>query len=212
MNGFFCSIGEDLASNIEGGHDPLIFCDYFLNNNAAKFAFKSIHAEQIRETTGKLKTSNSFGDDGISSYFLKLAVLCIEDSLIYLFNTSLEASQFPDPWKVARVSLIFNQLYRYLNDNCFINSNQSGFRELHFTVTCKLKSTDDWYNRKDTGNLAGMVFRFEKKYLILLIIKFSVGSWNLMAFCMGNRPVLDPIYQTESSIAEQMMSIRILKN
>ena len=47
MNSFFCSIGKDLASNIEDGHDPLIFCDYFLNSDAAKFAFKSIHAEQI---------------------------------------------------------------------------------------------------------------------------------------------------------------------
>ena len=33
MNSFFCSIGKDLASNIEGGHDPLIFCDFFLNSN-----------------------------------------------------------------------------------------------------------------------------------------------------------------------------------
>ena len=107
MNSFFCSIGKDLASNIEGGYDPLIFCNYFLNSDAAKFAFKSIHAEQIKEAIGKLKTSKSFGDDGISSYFLKLAMPFIEDSLVYLFNTSLETSQFPDPWKIARVSPIF---------------------------------------------------------------------------------------------------------
>ena len=109
----------------------------------------------IREAIGKLKTSKTFGDDGRSSYFLKLAMLCTEYSFVYLFNTSLETSQFPDPWKIVRVSpifkdsdkteksdyspkscyllspdsfekLVFNQLYRYLNDNCFINSNQSG--------------------------------------------------------------------------------------
>ena len=80
----------------------------------------------------------------------------IEDSLVYLFNISFETSQFPDPLKIARVSPIFkngdkteksnyrpisllpvvsrlfeklvvNQLYRYLNDNCFINSNQVWF-------------------------------------------------------------------------------------
>ena len=169
-----------------------VFCDYFLNSDAAKFAFKSIHAEQIKEAIGKLKTSKSFGDDGISSYFLKLAMPFIEDSLVYIFNTSLETSQFPDPWKIARVSPIFkdgdkteksnyrpisvlpvvsrlfekrvfSQLYQYLNDNCFINSNQSGFRELHSTVTCLLKNTDDWYNGLDTGNLAGMVFVDLKK-------------------------------------------------
>ena len=59
--------------------------------------------------------------------------------------------------------LVFSQLYRYLNDNCFINSNQSGFKELHSTVTCLLKNTDDWYNGLDTGNLAGMVFVDLKK-------------------------------------------------
>ena len=31
----------------------------------------------------------------------------IEDSLVYLFNTSFETSQFPDPLKIARVSPIF---------------------------------------------------------------------------------------------------------
>ena len=105
MNSFFCSIGKDLASKIEGGCD-LTFCDYFLNSNAVKFVFKSINAEQVRAAIGKLKTSKSFGEDGTSSYFLKLAMPFIEDSLVYLFNTSLETSQFPDPLKIARVSPI----------------------------------------------------------------------------------------------------------
>ena len=59
--------------------------------------------------------------------------------------------------------LVFNQLYQYRNDKCFINSNQSGFRELHSTVTCLLKNTNDWYSGMDTGNLAGMVFVYLKK-------------------------------------------------
>ena len=166
----FCSISKDLASNTEGGHDPLISCNCFLNSNAAKFTPKSIHAEKIREAIRKLQTSNSFGDDDISSCFLKLAMLFIQDSLVYLCITSLETSQFLDPWKIARVppifkdsdkneksnyrpvsvlpdvsrlfeKLVFNQLYRHLNDNCFINSNQSGLRELHSTVTYLLKYT-----------------------------------------------------------------------
>ena len=111
----------------------------------------------------------------------------IEDSLVYLFNISLESSLFPDPWKNSRVSpifqdgdktekstyrpisvlpvvsrlfekLVFNQLYLYLNDNCLINSSQSGFRKFHSTITCLLKNTDDWYKVMDTGNLVGMVF------------------------------------------------------
>ena len=58
---------------------------------------------------------------------------------------------------------MFNQLYRYLNDNYFINFNQSGFRELHSTATCLLKNKDDMYNGMDTGNLAGIVLVDLKK-------------------------------------------------
>ena len=111
----------------------------------------------------------------------------IEDSVVYLFNTSIETSKFPDPWKIARVSpnfkdgckteksnyrpilllpvvsrllekLVFSQLYQYLNENCTINFNQSGFRELHSTVTFLLKNTNYWCNGMDTGNLVGIIF------------------------------------------------------
>ena len=109
MNSFSCSIGKDLASSIEGGYNPLLLCDYFLNSNFAKFTFNSIQVQQIREAIGKLKASRSFGDNGISSYFLKLAMSFIEDSLVHLFNTPLETSQFPDPWKIARVFTNFQR-------------------------------------------------------------------------------------------------------
>ena len=147
----------------------------------------------------------------------------VEDSPVYLFNTSLERSLFPDLWKIARVSpifkdgdkteksnyrtisvlpvvsrlfekLVFKQLYQYLNDNCFITSNQSGFRKFHSTITCLLKNTDDWYNGMDTGNLVGMSVVDLKRFSTLSIIKFYVGNWNLMAFFIGNWPGLDSTY------------------
>ena len=55
------------------------------------------------------------------------------------------------------------RIYCYISLVYFINSNQSGFRELHSTVTCLLKNTDDLYSGMDTGNLAGMVFVDLKK-------------------------------------------------
>ena len=54
----------------------------------------------------------------------------------------------------------------------------------------------------DARNLAAMVVVDMKKLSILLIINFSVGSWNLMVFCIENWPGLDPTYQIESSTAE----------
>ena len=81
--------------------------------------------------------------------------------------------------------LVFNQLYRYLNDIVSSIQTRLDFRELHSTVTCLFRNTDDWYNGMDTGNLAGMVFGFEKTF-DNIDHQIFVGSCNLMAFCIGN--------------------------
>ena len=109
-----------------------------------------------------------------------------------MFNTSLVNSQFPDSWKLARVTPIFkegdkteksnyrpisvlpvisriferllaNQLYQHMNNNGYLSSEQTGFLRLHSTVTCLLKNTDDWYNGLDHGKLVGVVFIDLKK-------------------------------------------------
>ena len=111
----------------------------------------------------RLKQQRAF-----SSYFIKLALPYIENSLAFLFNTSIETSQFPDSWKVARISpifkdgdrtqksnyrpisvlsvisklfekLVFNQLYQYMIQNGLFTSDQSGFLRLHSILTCLLK-------------------------------------------------------------------------
>ena len=52
-------------------------------------------------------------------------------------------------------TLIFNQLYKYLNDNNLLSQEQSGFRALHSTVSCLLKSSDDWYSALDNSEMVG---------------------------------------------------------
>ena len=63
--------------------------------------------QEIRDAFAKVKTAKSFGTDNTSSYFMKLALPFIENSLAFLFNTSIETSRFPNSWKVARVTPIF---------------------------------------------------------------------------------------------------------
>ncbi len=186
MNSYFCSVGKDLADKIDAVPNPLLSGDYEVNSQKARFNFKSIRPEQIRAALAKIKTTNSFGIDNISSYFLKLALPFIENSLAMLFNTSIETSQFPNSWKVARVTpiiksgdktdksnigqyrsylisrlfekLIFDQLNQYMNENDLFSPEQSEFRRLHSTLTCLLKNTDDWYSGLDLGRLVGIVF------------------------------------------------------
>ena len=192
MNNFFCSVGKDLANKIAPVPNPLLSGDYDVNKDKAEFSFKTIEVKDIRAAFAKIKTAKSFGIDNISSFFLKLALPFIENSLAALFNTSIETSQFPGSWKVARVTpifkegdkaeksnycpisvlrvisrlfekLVFDQLYQHMKENCLFSPDQSGFLRLHSTLTCLLKNTDDWYSGLDLGQLVGLIFIDFKK-------------------------------------------------
>ena len=119
---------------------------------------------------------------------MKIVLPYIVNSLTFLFNTSFETSQFPDSWKVARITpifkdgdrtdksnyrpisvlpvisklfekLLFNQLYQHIEENGLFTSCQSGVLWLHSTLTCLLKMSDDC----DDGKLVELVFIDLKK-------------------------------------------------
>ena len=190
MNRFFCSIGKDLANDIEAAPNPLLNRldrHFDINNKSHIFHFRTISIEEIREAVRNVKASKGFGIDHLSSYFIKQAIPYIENSLAFIFNTSIETSVFPDMWKIARITpifkdgnktnksnyrpisvlpvlsrifekLVYNQLYKYLEENCFLSANQSGFRALHSTATCLLKNCEDWYDAMDNGEITGLVY------------------------------------------------------
>ena len=76
------------------------------NKHKTTFRFKTIEVREIRDAFGTVKTAKSFGTANISSYVLKLALPFIENSLAFLFNTSIETSRFPEtPFTLSRASL-----------------------------------------------------------------------------------------------------------
>ena len=205
MNDFFCTIGEKLASKIDAVPNPPLAGDYDGNDKSVRFQFTTTNVKEVRDASAKTKTSKSFGKDSISCYFLKLALPFIENSLACSFNTSIETSQFPDSWKLTRVTPIFkegdkteksnhrpisvlsvisrlteklvaNQICQHMNDNGYFSPDQSGLLRLHSTVTCLLKNTDDWYNGLDIGKLVGLVFIDLKRHLTQLTMTFFAKS------------------------------------
>ena len=192
MNQYFCNIGEKLSSKIPTRKNPLLSGDVKINQHSKIFRFKNVDEVQIRRAMKSLKTSNGFGLDGISSYFLKVGMPVLASSLSTIFNNSLRCGVFPNCWKTARIAPIFKdgpeniksnhrsvsvlptvsrlfekvlygQLYQYLNENKLLYLHQSGFRSLHSCVTCLLKSTNDWYTDMDRGNVNAVVFIDLKK-------------------------------------------------
>ena len=80
MNRFFCSEGNDLANDIDSAPNPLLPGDYKVNQNEARFHFRTIEVQEIRNAFATVKIAKSFGTDNISSYILKLALPFIENS------------------------------------------------------------------------------------------------------------------------------------
>ena len=94
MSEYFCSFGKNLASKIEDAPNPLLAGDSVVNKKSTRFKFKHISALDIRDAISKLKATKSFGNDTISSYFLKLALPVMAASLAIIFNTSIKTSLF----------------------------------------------------------------------------------------------------------------------
>ena len=181
-----------LADKISATPNALLSGTFKVNKTNAKFHFRTSQVQEIRDAFAKVKTAKSFGVDNISSFFLKLALPLIENSLALLLNTSIETSAFPDLWKIARITLILkevdkigksnyrpisvlpviarlfeklvaNQVYQHMVDNNLFTSGQSAYRSLHSTVTHLLKNTDDWYSGLELKKLVGLNFIDIKK-------------------------------------------------
>ena len=162
------------------------------SNGREPFKFVAINKRTIEKALNKIKTSHGSGVDNIASYFLKVAFPVISDSLCDILNLSLSSGVFPDSWNVARVAplfkeglsdersnyrpisvlpavsrsfekLVYDQLYRYLDESKLICLQQSGFRSLHSVVTCLLKCTNDWYVNIVKGKFTAMIFTDVKK-------------------------------------------------
>ena len=124
MNDYFCSIGNDLASEIPDKQNPLLNRDYSVNMNSAAFCFKEINPQDVSKAIGEFKSSTSFGVDMISIYFLKIALHYISLPLAFIFNASLRACNFPDAWELSGL-LPFARTVKKSKIKLYISSTSS---------------------------------------------------------------------------------------
>ena len=75
MNNFFCNIEDKLCSNIPDTVNPLLNGDYSASNDSARFEFRMISPDDLVDEMAKFKKPNSFGVNGISSFFSRLGYL-----------------------------------------------------------------------------------------------------------------------------------------
>ena len=189
FNDYFCSIGPTLASNIPiTNTDPLSY----VTPVSTSFEFHAITYDELIKVVKNLKTNKSPGLDNVSTKLVKEAGDSIIPSLNHLFNLSLSTGIFPEDWKVAKVTpiyksgeksdcgnyrpisvistiakifekIVYTQILDYLDENCIISPNQSGFRSHHSTETALLSLTNEWLINMDQGLINGVLFLDLKK-------------------------------------------------
>ena len=137
------------------------------------YKFKEISIKAVQNAISLLKSKRSFGVDGVSSYFLKIAAPVISKSLAKIFNKSLLMGCFPEGWKISKVSpifeagvksemgnyrsisvlstvarvferLVYGHLSYFMEQNKYLWQYQSGFRKFHSTITAMLKNSNNW--------------------------------------------------------------------
>ena len=149
--------------------------------------FSEIHIDEVTQQLSNLKISKSAGVDNIPAKVLKLAASVIAPLLTWIFNPSIKTGIYVNEWKKARVvpiyksndrqrcenyrpisilpvvrkileRSVFNQIYKFLNDNSLLSIYQSGFRPKKSTLTALLQMCDTFYESMDNGELNGVVF------------------------------------------------------
>jgi hypothetical protein len=135
-----------------------------ISRSSTIFAFSEIGVEEVTAGLRNLKISKTTDIDTIPSRALKIAADIIAPSITWIFNLSLQTGIFVDAWKKAWVSPIyksgdrrlcesyrpisilpviskilersvFDQLYKFLNDNSLLSKYQSDFRPKNSTLT-----------------------------------------------------------------------------
>ena len=185
FNCHFANIGHDLARGIPSADTDTVPESYLISTNAT-FSFKSCSPNEVRKLLEKLDTKKSTGLDNLPSRMLKIAAGVLAPSLAFLFNQSISSGIVPTEWKLARVTpifkkgkrqdvnnyrpisiipavakvferIIYDQFFKYLNDNDLLVNCQSGFRSLHSTLTSLLEASNSWSVNIDNGLINGVI-------------------------------------------------------
>ena len=182
MNEFFCNVGSELCKDIPNTENGLLKGEYAINPTNATFSFSPVVSKQVSLAMNKFRTSNGFGLDEISSFFLKIGMSILDEPLSQLFNLSLSAGIFPDQWKIPRIApiykdgkrvnrsnycpisvlpvisilfenLVYNQYYHFLVSNRLLYSQQSNFRLLQNSVLTSLRTDFGYWGGKKRKKL-----------------------------------------------------------
>ena len=104
MNNFFTGKTTRLRNDLPAPTaDPLRTLKIMMQNKTCSFQLQAVHPDKVLEIIKQLKNSKSTGTDDIDTTTIKLIAEDILPVLTHIINLSITQSQFPDPWKTAKI-------------------------------------------------------------------------------------------------------------
>jgi exonuclease III len=167
------------------------------NRKANSLIIPPIAVHEVGAYLTQLKNKRSMGPDNISTYFIKLSVPYIVESLTFIFNLCIAQSLFPTTLKEAKVipipkiknpielknfrpiSLlpilskplekhIHKHIVNFMEENSLFYTFQSGFRRHHSCQTALTAMCDSWKEAINNKLITGAVFLdFQKAFDII---------------------------------------------
>ena len=191
MNKFFATVGHNSAKDIL---DNTFDSACMVTRSNGVFKFRKVCPFQVHDLIMKSANGKATGMDLISNRLLKIASPVISPHLTKIFNQCIEHSTFPDDLKVGKVvsifksgerddpgnyrpisissvfsrifeRLLYQQLYKYFDDNQLLADKQWGFRSLHSTIHALHRSINNWLLKMDKGKANAVIFLDLKKAL-----------------------------------------------
>ena len=227
FNEYFTNIGPKLASTVStnSGH----FTQYLSNKTDKSLFFKPTNSNEIIDIVKSLKPSRSCGYDEISVALLKKIIFYISSPLTHIVNLSFISGVFPNSLKIAKIVPIFKKddpaqvenyrpisllpaiskilekiayirLYKFLNENNLLNSNQFGFRSGYSTDYAIIQSCDKIINTlAKKEHIIGIFLDLSKAFDTIdhHILIYKLSTYGIRGIILSWFKI---IYQIENSL------------
>ena len=187
MNEYFVNKVTNLRGSIPPCRkNPLERVRNLMQNRRCSFSLKAVHPDDISKIIQNLKSSKSCGLDNIDSFVLKLACEELTPAITHVVNLSIGQSYFPSTWKTSKViplfkkgdstvqknyrpvsllpitskileKVVYEQLVKYLEENCILHPSHHGFRKNHSTATALLEMYSSWVEAFEENKVTAVV-------------------------------------------------------
>jgi hypothetical protein len=186
FNNFFINIGPSLSKKINMPQNKT-YKDYLLHKYTTKLKFHIINEDVVSNIIDKLNPKNSFGFDGISMNLIKKTKTLLIEPLTIIINQMITNGIFPDKLKISKVipihkkddkqlftnyrpisllpsiskifeKVIFNQTYKYFQDQKLFYNAQYGFRTEHSSEYAALELIDRVITEMDNDKIPFSIF------------------------------------------------------